>query len=189
MSACRRWALRLPRGRPPPRLASPSPSSSSHSLDAAIDFSSACSAMNRAAIGPVVFGSSSPPSVCRASHSCVYPIPAAGVSGGCDVAGATHETALLEGRVDAVFGPVASLEDAGETLTRVSQGSGSTRIRRCWRVWPLLLRRFVRRRAAGETAVVLHFQGSEPLARVSSWLVRSRGSASASSNRPTTTGA
>jgi membrane dipeptidase len=65
--------------------------------------------------------------------------------------------------VDAVFATVASLEDAGEALTRVSQW---LRIGEDTEV-PVRVTASVREihaaKAAGDTAVVLHFQGSGPL--------------------------
>jgi len=74
-----------------------------------------------------------------------------------------ERAALSEGGVDAVFATVASLEDAGEALTRVSQW---LRIGEDTGV-PVRVTASVGEihaaKAAGDTAVVLHFQGSEPL--------------------------
>jgi membrane dipeptidase len=74
-----------------------------------------------------------------------------------------ERAALRDGGVDAVFATVASLEDTGTALTRVAQwlqvdqdpgmpvrvAASVTGIRAA--------------KAAGDTAVVLHFQGPEPL--------------------------
>jgi membrane dipeptidase len=74
-----------------------------------------------------------------------------------------ERAALEEGGVDAVFATVASLEDAGEALTRVSQWlrigeDPGVPVRVAASVGEIRAAR-----AAGDTAVVLHFQGSEPL--------------------------
>jgi membrane dipeptidase len=74
-----------------------------------------------------------------------------------------ERAALEKGGVDAVFATVASLEDAGEALTRVSQWlrvdeDPGTPVRVTASV-----REIRAAKAAGDTAVVLHFQGSEPL--------------------------
>jgi len=74
-----------------------------------------------------------------------------------------ERAALRQGGVDAVFATVASLEDTGQAVTRVAQwlragedpgiparvAASAAEIRGA--------------KAAGDTAVVLHFQGSEPL--------------------------
>jgi len=75
-----------------------------------------------------------------------------------------HEhAALREGRVDAVFATVASLEDTGTAVTRIGQW---LRIDEDPGV-PVRVAASAAEigaaKAAGNTAVVLHFQGSEPL--------------------------
>ncbi|HEY6311941.1 MAG TPA: membrane dipeptidase [Streptosporangiaceae bacterium] len=74
-----------------------------------------------------------------------------------------ERAALREGGVDAVFATVASLEDSGDALTRVSQW---LRIHED-PAFPVRVAASVREiraaKAAGDTAVVLHFQGAEPL--------------------------
>ena len=71
--------------------------------------------------------------------------------------------ALRQGGVDAVFATVASLEDTGQAVTRVAQwlrldADPAMAVRVATSVAEI---RAVA--AAGDTAVVLHFQGSEPL--------------------------
>ncbi len=71
--------------------------------------------------------------------------------------------ALREGAVDAVFATVASLEDTGQAVTRVAQWQRIDQdpgvpVRVATSVAEILAAK-----AAGDTAVVLHFQGSEPL--------------------------
>jgi len=74
-----------------------------------------------------------------------------------------ERAALRKGGVDAVFATVASLEDSGDALTRVSQW---LRIHEDPAV-PVRVATTVSEiraaKAAGDTAVVLHFQGAEPL--------------------------
>jgi len=74
-----------------------------------------------------------------------------------------ERAALQEGGVDVVFATVASLEDAGEALTRVSQwlriGEDPAIPVRV----AVSASEIHAAKAAGDTAVVLHFQGSEPL--------------------------
>ena len=84
---------------------------------------------------------------------------------------------------------MASLEDAGEALTRVSQWlrideDPGVPVRVAVSVTEIRTAK-----AAADTAVVLHFQGTEPLAQAPKWWALSPGSASASSSRPITTGA
>jgi membrane dipeptidase len=71
--------------------------------------------------------------------------------------------ALLRGGVDAVFATVASLEDTGQAVTSAGQWLGvhedpGQPVRVATTVADMHAAR-----AAGDTAVVLHFQGSEPL--------------------------
>jgi membrane dipeptidase len=74
-----------------------------------------------------------------------------------------ERAALTEGRVDAVFATVASLEEPGDALIRVSQwlrldADPGVPVRVAASVEEIRAAK-----AAGDTAVVLHFQGSEPL--------------------------
>jgi membrane dipeptidase len=71
--------------------------------------------------------------------------------------------ALRQGGVDAVFATVASLEDAGQAVTRVAQWlrageDPAVPVRVATSVAEIR-----EAKTAGDTAVVLHFQGSEPL--------------------------
>jgi membrane dipeptidase len=74
-----------------------------------------------------------------------------------------ERAALRKGGVDAVFATVASLEDSGDALSRISQW---LRIHED-PAFPVRVAASVREiraaKAAGDTAVVLHFQGAEPL--------------------------
>jgi membrane dipeptidase len=74
-----------------------------------------------------------------------------------------ERSALRDGGVDAVFATVASLEDTGQAVTRVGQWlrvhedpGVSARV-------AASVTEIHAAKAAGDTAVVLHFQGSEPL--------------------------
>jgi membrane dipeptidase len=109
---------------------------------------------------------------CRAVEGTDVEPDLAGLSEICVVAAAPSVTpwsvrgerdALQEGGVDVVFATVASLEGAGEALTRVGQW---LRIHEDPGV-PVRVAASVREicaaKAAGETAVVLHFQGAGPL--------------------------
>ncbi|HWG12640.1 MAG TPA: membrane dipeptidase [Streptosporangiaceae bacterium] len=74
-----------------------------------------------------------------------------------------ERAALRQGAVDAVFATVASLEDTGQAVTRVAQWlrageDPGMAVRVATSVAEIR-----DAKAAGDTAVVLHFQGSEPL--------------------------
>jgi membrane dipeptidase len=74
-----------------------------------------------------------------------------------------EHVALRQGGVDAVFATVASLEDTGQAVTRVAQWLRAGEDPGM----PVRVATSVAEirdaKAAGDTAVVLHFQGSEPL--------------------------
>lgn len=74
-----------------------------------------------------------------------------------------ERAALRQGGVDAVFTTVASLEDTGQAVTRVAQWirageDPAMPVRVATSVADIRAAK-----ASGDTAVVLHFQGSEPL--------------------------
>jgi microsomal dipeptidase-like Zn-dependent dipeptidase len=72
-----------------------------------------------------------------------------------------HEE-LVAGGVDAVFATVASLEDTAAAVTRVGQWLGVHDDPRHPAHVATSTAEIVAAKAAGETAVVPHFQGSEP---------------------------
>jgi membrane dipeptidase len=74
-----------------------------------------------------------------------------------------ERAALLAGGVDAVFATVASLEDTGEALTRVAQWLQVDQDPGVPARVATSVAEIRAAKAAGDTAVVLHFQGSEPL--------------------------
>jgi membrane dipeptidase len=70
---------------------------------------------------------------------------------------------LQEGKVDAVFATVASLEDAGQAVIRVGQWLRVHEDPGLPARVAASVAEICEAKAAGDTAVVLHFQGSEPL--------------------------
>jgi membrane dipeptidase len=74
-----------------------------------------------------------------------------------------ERAALREGAVDAVFATVASLEDSGQALTRVAQWLRIDQDPGVPAQVATSVAEIRAAEAAGQTAVVLHFQGSEPL--------------------------
>lgn len=71
--------------------------------------------------------------------------------------------ALRQGAVDAVFATVASLEDTGQAVTRVAQWLRAADDPAIPARVATSVEEIHAAKAAGDTAVVLHFQGSEPL--------------------------
>jgi membrane dipeptidase len=71
--------------------------------------------------------------------------------------------ALRQGGVDAVFATVASLEDTGQAVTRVAQWLRAGEDPAMPVRVAISVAEIRAAKAAGDTAVVLHFQGSAPL--------------------------
>ena len=74
-----------------------------------------------------------------------------------------ERAALREGGVDAVFATAASLEDTGAAVTRVAQWLRVDEDQGVPARVATTVAEIRAAKAAGDTAVVLHFQGSEPL--------------------------
>ena len=74
-----------------------------------------------------------------------------------------ESAALRQGGVDAVFATVASLEDTGRAMTRVAQWLRADEDPGTPARVATSVAEIRDAKAAGDTAVVLHFQGSEPL--------------------------
>jgi membrane dipeptidase len=74
-----------------------------------------------------------------------------------------ERAALKQGAVDAVFATVASLEDTGQAVTRVAQWLQAGADQAIPARVATSVTEIRDAKATGETAVVLHFQGAEPL--------------------------
>jgi membrane dipeptidase len=74
-----------------------------------------------------------------------------------------ERVALRQGGVDAVFATVASLEDTGQAVTRVAQWLRAGADPGIPAQVATSVAEVRAAKAAGDTAVILHFQGSEPL--------------------------